>query len=38
MKELDKNAKIETKCLHAGYTPEMVIHGSTNCAEHDLLL
>lgn len=21
MKELDKNAKIETKCLHAGYTP-----------------
>ncbi len=22
MKELDKNAKIETKCLHAGYTPE----------------
>lgn len=22
MKELDKNAKIETKCLHAGYTPQ----------------
>ncbi|MDE5860305.1 MAG: PLP-dependent transferase, partial [Oscillospiraceae bacterium] len=22
MKELDTNAKIETKCLHAGYTPK----------------
>jgi len=22
VKELDKNAKIETKCLHAGYTPQ----------------
>ena len=22
MKELDKNARIETKCLHAGYTPK----------------